>query len=310
MRRAGLPSLRDPEKVLRELARTTRREVYVRLLGVKLRELKRLNLQNAQFLRLELQRERQRQFAATHCGLPRCLTVNEAADLGVEIAETGLPLYVCGHPQCSLYLKPLGPLPVSPAEAQQLSRTVDKFGTPLCSKKGCKRESKGMSWGNSERAVSWQLDTKEQYFYVCLQCKSVLPRPPNLKPRNRHHLYNHLAAEFVPARLYVRGLHMAAKGAMASSKTVLTRSQFANRLMPLLVGVAACDGEDWLQLVAEPLYAVAVKMYSRAVGGADGDWMVNGMTPAQQQELQAEFRRRLDDGRLDRKVPRLKKGKK
>jgi hypothetical protein len=52
--------------------------------------------------------------------------------------------------------------------------------------------------------------------------------------------------------------------------------------------------------VGEPLYALAVKMYCRTVGGADGDWTKN-FSPAQLQELQAEFARRLADGRLDKK---------
>lgn len=108
-RRLGVPSLRDPQKVLQELARFTREERYFRLLGQKLKILREQNNLNAKALRLEAALIRQQEFMRTHGGVPRIYTALEAEELGIEISYNGLPLYVCSHVDCPLYLKQLHP---------------------------------------------------------------------------------------------------------------------------------------------------------------------------------------------------------
>jgi hypothetical protein len=258
-------SRRDPVVVLRELAVGCRREHYHRQMGKKLKELSKLHSQEVLFRRKQNQIHRQRLFknkkndgsvsfnyktiqrlfVETHKGLPEVFSFVQSADLKIAIGETGLPLFVCSHPNCPLYLQALGPKPLSDVEAKTIEYAIDKDGVPECNNTKCKRVNKPMMWSTAERAERFQIETKESFFFVCTSCKKVLSRPGDDTPRNRHYLYSHLSALFVPSRMYVKGLHIAAKGIMVSQKTPIKLETFVRKLLPLLEGV---EGAEVIQL--------------------------------------------------------------
>lgn len=178
---------------------------YYRLLGEKLKKLKELHDKDLKFKRRQDLQFAQDMFLQTHGGLPKAFSVLEAEKLGIQIAETGLPLSVCSHPQCPSFLQSLGPAPISKSE----KIACDKFGRPVCTKEGCKAKGLEMVWCNAQRSEHFGLNewTKEPFFFACLKCKTILPRPGAKEVdfnTGRKYLYNHLAPLFYPTRSYAK----------------------------------------------------------------------------------------------------------
>lgn len=210
--------------------------------------------------------------------------MNEARDLGIEISEAGLPISVCSHPNCPLYLQPLGPAPITGKSDLQ----VDKFGSPVCTTKTCRAKGKAMKWFNAKRATRCGFATNEPFFFACLLCKAVVCRPGAGKVEKdvgRKYLYFHLSPLFVPDRQYVRSLHMHARGLAASSKKPMPIEAFVQKMLPL---GAETDIHEWIQLLQD-LYPAYLQNFDSIMSlNSKADW-TSTLSPAAQQDLQKQM---------------------
>lgn len=308
-RRLGIPSLRDAASVLRDLARETRAEVYHRRLAVKLKALREIASANHAAVRLQIQVEEQRKFCAAHQRPPRIFTAKEAEALNIIIdSNTGLPLFLCSHEECPLYLKPLcAKQRFGPKELAALDMQVhEKTGMPVCNGKDCKLKGQELQQFSLEEAVAkgvtvTPMQSALPFFYLCQRwpnCKVQFNVEAEANPRNRNKLYKHLKLLFYPGRVYVKSFHLDARSVVQGNPS-LSLVTFVEKMIPRCAGHERVTDDSWVQFL-EAVYPHAMRLWSKRSVDSGMAWATK-LSPTDQQRMQAYLLQQLDRARKQSK---------
>eukprot|EP00056_Hartaetosiga_gracilis_P006671 m.98758 g.98758 ORF g.98758 m.98758 type:complete len:1067 (+) comp12528_c0_seq3:123-3323(+) len=114
-RRRGLPSLRQPRKVIEDAASHARQKMYEMELKKKIDRIRVKMASEKAFDRRGYQLQLQHMFLLAHGDLPRTFTPAEVSEMNaarplddqIELTPSGLPRHRCAHVNCAKYLEDL-----------------------------------------------------------------------------------------------------------------------------------------------------------------------------------------------------------